>query len=384
MSDFRFRPVPKEDPHVKMLRLALAVACLALAAGCGSDDAPTSRLLTPGTSYHGAMTPAAPVGITEPQALVATADPGFVFAGWVATPADKAAFADAALASTTVILSGDATIAPTFMVATATLFVNPRLGADDATGTSAAQPFRTLTHAFAVAGGGAKGPAPVIAVAPGTYDAAGGETFPLVVPAGITVVGDEENKGAGIVVSGAGPMATREFFQTAMVPSSNATVAGLTVTTTGNCSLAYEAPTGGAGITLRNNTIATGGFCGVYLMVASGGMIADNLWQGGGTGMTLIAVGGDATTPVQGNVFQGPVELDNNYLDLGGGAGASTGHNQFIGAGMNFFTGLGVKARDNHWRHAPPTVSPTWAQGPSEYDMFLLGVNTTVDTAGYY
>jgi hypothetical protein len=46
-----------------------------------------------------------------PQAINAIADPGFVFAGWVATPADKAAFEDAALASTNVILSAYASVA---------------------------------------------------------------------------------------------------------------------------------------------------------------------------------------------------------------------------------------------------------------------------------
>lgn len=375
-----------------MLRFTLLTICLALAAGCGSDDSPAPiRVLTPSEAFHGAMTPAAPVqlvGDAGPQAISAIADAGFVFAGWVATPAGNAVFGDAALAATTVTLSGSAAIAPTFMVDSADYFVNPRLGDDDAVGTTAGQPFKTLTRACAVAGGpvGSSDPAKaaglVVALAPGLYDAANGETFPIVVPAGLTVVGDEENYGVGTVVSGSGPMPGWTVIQTALIPSSYATVAGLHVSSLGLYTLAYDLPSGGASITLNRNTIAAGSDGGLYVQVASEGLIADNIWLAGSS-MTLVAVGGAGNTPVQDNIFHGPVELDDNHLDLGGGAGLSTGHNQFIGDGMCFFGGAGIMARDNHWKHAPPTVTSTWVPGSSDYDMYVRE-GATVDTQGYY
>jgi hypothetical protein len=371
---------------LRILTLVVLTAGLALAAGCSSDSDEAPRyVLTPGAAFHGSMTPAQPVqaaDVSAPQAVTATADEGFVFAGWTAVPAGNAAFADASLASTQVILSADATVTPTFMVAAAQYFVNQRLGSDTAAGTSAALAFKTLTRALAVAGA-VKALDPTVAVAPGAYDAANGEVFPLIVPAGVTLLGDEANRGQGTTVQGAGAMPGWDAIQVALIPSTNATVAGLHVLASGRYSLAYDLPSGGSNIVLRNNTIEPGWSGGLYVQVAAGGSIADNVWTGGTT-MTLVAVGGDGTTAVEGNVFNGPVELDDNHLDLGGGAGMSPGGNQLIGTGMSYFGGPGIMARNNHWNHAPPTVAPAYAEGASDYDMYLQGENTTVDATGYY
>jgi len=43
-----------------------------------------------------------------------------------------------------------------------------------------------------------------VAVAPGAYDTANGEVFPLVVPSGVTLLGDEDNRGQGTTVQGEG------------------------------------------------------------------------------------------------------------------------------------------------------------------------------------
>lgn len=378
---------------MKNLRATLSIACLVAIAACGSDDDGASPAvvhgLTPGAANHGTMTPAAPVETSDdtgPVTIVARADEGFTFAGWVATPADMATFADAGLDSTTVVLSGDATIAPTFMVAVADYFVNPRLGSDDAAGTSAAQAFRTITQAIAAintpAAAGGKAGGPVVALAPGLYDAAGGEVFPLVVPAGTTLVGDEENRGEGITVQGAGPLPSWSALQAGVIPSTNATIAGLHLVGTQGSALAYDAPSGGIGITLRRNTVESAADAGLYIQVADWGAITDNVFLA--APMTLVAVGGSGTTAVRDNVFHGPVELDENALDLGGGAGSSPGNNQFIGDGMSYFSGAGIMARNNHWRNSPPTVAPAYQAGPSTYDMYLAGESTTVDTTGYW
>lgn len=376
-------------------RSALLASCLVLFAGCGSDGDPVRvdddpvvlHTLTPGAAAHGAMVPAAPVevpGGPEGVAISAVADSGFVFAGWVATPADSAVFEDAGLASSRVFLNGDAVVAPTFMVATADYFVNGRLGADDAAGTSATVAFRTLTRALAAAGSG-KDADPVIAVAPGHYDAAGGEVFPLVIPPGVTLVGDEENRGAGITVQGAGPLPSWEAIAVGVIPASGAAVRGLHLQGSGWYTIAYDLPSGGTGITLRRNTIAAGERGSLYVLTAAWGVIEDNVWLAGAD-FTLSALQGAGTTVVRDNVFHGPVYLQDNSLDLGGGAGASTGRNQFLGDGMSYFSGLGIMARDNRWKHAPPTQAPTYAAGPSDFDMYLSpGLpGTTIDTTGYW
>ena len=376
---------------MKLFRALFLVAGLALAAGCGSDDDPVRVYsLTPGTAAHGTMTPAAPVEYSDnggPVAITATANAGFVFAGWVATPADKAAFENPALATTSVALSGDATIAPTFMVDTADYFVNPRLGVDTAAGTTAAQPFRTITQALAAVVAPPPGPGkaggPIIALAPGLYNAANGEVFPLVVPPGVTLIGDEEFNGVGTTIQGAGPMPGWAVVSVGLVPSTNAAIIGIHMASPGSFSMAYDLPSGGAGITLRRNTIEPGSDGGLYVQVAAGGEIAGNIWPAGGE-WALVAVGGDGTTAVSNNLFQGPIELDDNHLDLGGGAGASPGLNQFLGNGMSWFGGAGTMARNNHWRHAPPTLAPAYESGPSGYDYHLAGANATIDITGYW
>jgi len=383
---------------LRILALVALTAGLMLAAGCSSDsdeapiiapppvDPTPGFVLTPGSGFHGSMTPTQPAqaaDITVPQTVTATADDGFVFAGWTAVPAGNATFEDARLASTQVVLSGDATIAPTFMVAAAQYFVNQRLGSDAAAGTSAALAFKTLTHALAVAAT-SKGVGPTVAVAPGAYNAANGEVFPLIVPTGVTLVGDEANLGQGTTVQGEGGMPGWTAIQVALIPSSGATVAGLHVLPSGRFSMAYDIPSGGTNITLRNNTIEPGWDGGLYIQVAAGGSISGNAWLAGVGEKALSAVGGDATTAVHGNVFNGRVSLDGNYLDLGGGGGSSPGGNQFIGPGMCWFEGSVVMARNNHWKNSPPTVAPAWSEGASDYDMYLNDERTVIDTTGYY
>ena len=75
------------------------------------------------------------------------------------------------------------------------LFVNPSSGNDSATGTQAA-PFKTITRALQQAKS-----ATTIQLTPGTYSA---EAFPLAIPAGVTVIGNESSKGSGILVQGGG------------------------------------------------------------------------------------------------------------------------------------------------------------------------------------
>ncbi len=71
-------------------------------------------ILTPATATGGSMAPSAATGSANPIALTATATSGYVFTGWTASPAGNATFTDATSASTTVTLTGDATITPHF------------------------------------------------------------------------------------------------------------------------------------------------------------------------------------------------------------------------------------------------------------------------------
>lgn len=77
------------------------------------------------------------------------------------------------------------------------LFVHPVLG-NDATGDgSPRSPFRTITHAAQSAP-----PNAIILLAAGTYAAANGERFPIVLPPGVAVQADPTTGGEGVVIQG--------------------------------------------------------------------------------------------------------------------------------------------------------------------------------------
>ncbi len=84
-------------------------------------------------------------------------------------------------------------------------YVNPGAGNDANPGSQVA-PFKTITRALKLATIGSK-----IQLAEGNYNAASGEVFPLTVPSGITVVGNEANKGSGILIQGSGSYLSRTF-----------------------------------------------------------------------------------------------------------------------------------------------------------------------------
>jgi parallel beta-helix repeat protein len=85
------------------------------------------------------------------------------------------------------------------------LYVNPITGNDSASG-SQVTPLKTITKATQQATAGSS-----IRLMPGTYSAATGEVFPLVVPSNVTVVGDESQKGKGIQITGSGRYLSASF-----------------------------------------------------------------------------------------------------------------------------------------------------------------------------
>ncbi len=108
----------------------------------------------------------------------------------------------------------------------ATFYVNPATGNDAAAGSQAA-PFKTISRALRQSKAGDR-----VQLAPGTYNATSGETFPLVVPAGVTVIGNEANKGSGILILGSGRFISRTFAgqNVTLLLDTNAQLRGVTVT----------------------------------------------------------------------------------------------------------------------------------------------------------
>jgi len=106
------------------------------------------------------------------------------------------------------------------------LYVNPVAGNDRNSGSQTA-PLKTIRRALELAVTGSR-----IQLAAGTYQATTGETFPLVLPAGVTLVGNESTKGNGIVILGGGQFTSPIFAtqNTTLRLESNAQLRGVTVT----------------------------------------------------------------------------------------------------------------------------------------------------------
>ncbi|MEH1947585.1 MAG: DUF1565 domain-containing protein [Nostoc sp.] len=177
-----------------------------------------------------------------------------------------------------------------------TLYVNPMTGNDSNTG-SRLSPFKSLTRALKVTK-----ILTIIHLESGTYNAASGEVFPLIVSGGVTVVGNEANKGAEIVISGSGEFQSPSFGiqNITLLLVDNASLLGVTVT---NPSVK------GTGIwiesaapTLSNNTLSNCGREGVFTTGTAKPAILDNVFvQNTASGLVMA---GHSQGEVRRNVFQ--------------------------------------------------------------------------------
>ena len=120
-------------------------------------------------------------------------------------------------------------------------YVNPSTGNDANLGSQAA-PFKTLSQAVKKATSGN-----IIQLNPGTYSTAIGEVFPLIIPAGVTVVGNETNKGKGIIIQGGGLWTGKNI---GVRLENNAQLRGVTITNSSGIGVLIDSPTS----TVMNNT----------------------------------------------------------------------------------------------------------------------------------
>jgi hypothetical protein len=264
-------------------------------------------------------------------------------------------------------------------------FVNEVAGNDANTGTTANAAFRTITKALSVADSG-----DTIQVAPGLYDAAIGEVFPLVVPEWVALIGDEADKGGGsapTVIAGGDTVQLGPPITAAINPASNSIVAGFTIidsaSALANPVAVYVVSTA---VTIRNNRVLNS-LAGIH--VRTGGsdlVIVGNIISGnaGGAGIDLIGAG--AGTRVEGNTITGNLwgvawSSPGVYVDLGGGTASSAGGNILSCNASNDIwvnTTITFDAQDNRWDHVPPGMGAS-AGG---LDIYNGGAQATIDTTG--
>lgn len=177
---------------------------------------------------------------------------------------------------------------------TSILHVNPSDGSDADNG-SDRTPFKTITHALKIAQSGT-----TIFLAPGAYSTATGETFPLVLKAGITLQGDPATRGQDILIQGGGASTRKTLAQSLTIEiTAPATLNGVTVTNPN--------PQGyGVGIDSSNPLIANSTFIengyGLVIVGNSNARIKNNYFYQ--NRIAGIGVAGITQPTIQDNIFE--------------------------------------------------------------------------------
>ncbi|MBE9056354.1 DUF1565 domain-containing protein [Sphaerospermopsis sp. LEGE 08334] len=197
------------------------------------------------------------------------------------------------------------------------IYVNPVTGQDRAgAGVSAATPYKTITFALSQAQANT-----VIQLAPGNYSKDTGESFPLILKPGVTLIGNESAKGQGTIITGGGFYTSRTFARQdiTILAENNTTIAGLTVTNPNQRGTAVWVESSNP--TIKNNTFTNSVREGVFVTGTGNPKIENNIFfKNGGNGVSLarsaqgeirnntfedtgfgLAIGGNSTPLVEGN-----------------------------------------------------------------------------------
>ena len=277
-------------------------------------------------------------------------------------------------------------------------------------GTSADSALRTISYALELATDGMS-----VRVAPGVYNAAHDEQFPLVVPADVSLVGNVEERGAGAqptIIDSTGPGGNLR----AIEPRSSSIIAGFTVTSAGYAfyvdrlnvriqdntirdagSTAIYVVNGGNNLQIERNTIIQNSY-GIYFPHSNstaGGLIENNSIVDN-YDVGLYFVGETNDTKVQFNTIVGNrigVAFDRPGGDLGGGAAGSEGFNTFscnIHADLWTSSSIFIDAQNNYWDHAPPEqyivdplADPPQPPQPDGIDIRIRVTTEGVNSNGY-
>lgn len=179
------------------------------------------------------------------------------------------------------------------------LNVNPTLGSDVPSAGSEAAPYKTIAYALEQAENFSQ---VVIQLAPGTYTADSGETFPLRIAPEVILRGSEANNGETVSILGGGIYRSPTFGSqnVTIQAAENSQIRGVTVTNTNTRGTAIWVESGNA--IIRNNTLRGSNRDGVFATGRSNPTIAENVFtQNTGNG---VSVAKQATGVIRNNLFQ--------------------------------------------------------------------------------
>ncbi|MDZ8051526.1 MAG: DUF1565 domain-containing protein [Aulosira sp. ZfuVER01] len=216
--------------------------------------------------------------------------------------------------------SSDPTLTAQVPATATVIYVNPATGADTTGGgTTQAAPYKTITFAISQAQSGT-----VIQLAPGTYNQQSGETFPLLLKPGVTLRGDESNKGQAISITGGGFYTSKTFARQdiTILAENSTTIAGVSVTNPNQRGTGVWVESTNPVIT--NNTFTKSLREGVFVTGSGNPKIENNIFvQNTGNG---VSVAKTAQGEIRGNLFQ-----DTGFgIAIGGSSTPLVAENQII------------------------------------------------------
>ncbi|MFN2547033.1 MAG: DUF1565 domain-containing protein [Myxococcales bacterium] len=260
-------------------------------------------------------------------------------------------------------------------------------GADTNPGTSAS-PFRTITKGLSVSASG-----DTVYVLPNATAYSAGETFPLAVPAGVNLIGDEANRGSGATptaIIGCGNVVS--LGNAAVTLAAGSTLGGFAVTCNAGGGMVVLQ---GNGATLRNSNLING--TSIYGAYVAGGTSNQTIVLNSFGGPTTPNFGGVRfLSPATSGKFENNTALNNSFGVVLDATPLSLGDNltPVVSVGNNYLscnsqadmylaaTGIGgVNAQFNRWDHGPPTLLGTGFTSNTGIDLFYNGGGVTYGTA---
>ncbi|MEQ8753832.1 MAG: DUF1565 domain-containing protein [Coleofasciculus sp. G1-WW12-02] len=189
---------------------------------------------------------------------------------------------------------------------TPVLLVNPMTGDDINGNGNMDSPFKTIAKALQVAQ-----PDTVIRLAPGIYSSQTGETFPLILPPGVTLQGNPRTRGENIIIQGGGLFESPTLSQQniTILAANPATVTGVTITNPNP--QGYGLWIESSSPVVVDNTFTENTSAAIVVKGNSAPTIRSNyFYNNGGEG---ILVAGTLQADVRENVF---IDRDNPSLEL--------------------------------------------------------------------
>lgn len=176
------------------------------------------------------------------------------------------------------------------------LFVNPTTGNDTAGNGSETSPYKTITQALRAAEANT-----VIFLAPGTYSAESGETFPLTLKPGVTIQGDRSSKGRNIAIRGGAMFISPTFARQniAILAADKAEIAGVTITNPNR--RGYGLWIESSSPVVADNTFTGNSHDGISVTGNSAPLIRNNYFsENGANGITIYSI---SRPEVRNNTF---------------------------------------------------------------------------------